>query len=103
MNRRRFPQTTALAGVHTIASGFASGEQANSGLTRPAISIKTHGTKGALPLVGGACRVRPCRLRGRMAIYGGTQPSDVFTLPCRHESQNSARIRSHAHAIGESR
>jgi hypothetical protein len=38
MNRRRFLQTTALVDVDMIASGFASGEQANSGLSEERVS-----------------------------------------------------------------
>jgi xylan 1,4-beta-xylosidase len=55
MDRRRFLQATALAGVHTITSGFASGEQGNSGLTNRSISVKTQQTKGALPHVWEEC------------------------------------------------
>jgi xylan 1,4-beta-xylosidase len=54
MHRRTFLQTTALAGLHTIASAVGRSEQAND-VTSPAISIKLHKEQGALPHVWEEC------------------------------------------------
>ena len=55
MDRRRFLQTTALVGAHTITSRFASGEQVNAGVSDRTISVKTRQTRGALPHVWEEC------------------------------------------------
>src|SRR5271165_1446436 len=55
MDLRTFLQATALAGFHTIASGFGSAEQGNPELTGPTVSVKTHETKGAFPHVWEEC------------------------------------------------
>jgi xylan 1,4-beta-xylosidase len=55
MHRRTFLQTTALAGLHSIASVIGRGEQVNLDATGQVISIKTHEAKGALPHVWEEC------------------------------------------------
>jgi xylan 1,4-beta-xylosidase len=55
MDRRKFLETTALAGVYTIASGIGTAQQVNSGPANRVLSIKTHETKGALPHVWEEC------------------------------------------------
>ncbi len=55
MHRRTFLQTTALAGLHSIALVIGRGEQVNLDATGQVISIKTHEGKGALPHVWEEC------------------------------------------------
>jgi xylan 1,4-beta-xylosidase len=55
MDRRTFLETTALAGVYTIASRIGTAEQVNPGPASRVLSIKTHETKGELPHVWEEC------------------------------------------------
>jgi len=55
MDRRTFLETTALAGVYTIASGIGAAEQVNPASANPVLTIKTQETKGALPHVWEEC------------------------------------------------
>jgi len=55
MDRRTFLQTTALASVHTIASGIGNAEQMDPIHTNRVLSVKTNKTKGPLPHVWEEC------------------------------------------------
>jgi len=55
MDRRTFLQATTLAGLHAIAPGLRSAQQANSGPANHVISVRTRETKGALPHVWEEC------------------------------------------------